>query len=800
MQRCICLHGHFYQPPRENPWLDVVERQDSAYPYHDWNQRITAECYRPNTAARLMDSEGKIIDIMNNYEHISFNFGPTLMRWLKRHEQDVYEAIVQADTKSIKQHHGHGNAIAQVYNHIIMPLATRRDKELQIKWGIDDFRSHFHRDPEGMWLAETAVDIETLEVLADYGLKFTILSPYQAKRFRRLKGHWKDVDSAIDGRVPYLCRLPGGKSIVLFFYDGPIAQDVAFAGILNSGEAFFNRLASVASAEFPLGEVDALLLNVATDGETYGHHHKFAEMALAYTIKRIKESDFKLLNYAEFLDLYGVDFEVDVKERTAWSCAHGVERWRSDCGCHIGGGPDWNQKWRTPLRDAMDFLREKTIEVFSNTAAEITDVDPFQLEKDYIDVMLFGNHEEWVQKELNKTLSNQELVRLFTGLEACKFSLFAFTSCGWFFDDISGLEATQILAYAARAIELLKDLGTDIEAEYLSILGRAKSNIPEFKDGAYVYTVMAKMREVSISDAAAHFVISRHFIPDLPVQQKAYSYYAQIKELFRDGLSDFSISSGQIFVKSLNTLKEESFEFCSLHTGAYDVRCSLKQGIDEQYFDVFLEAVEGAFKGHNVTELVRAMDNYFGHSYYTLESVFLQERRKIIDFLVKDTVSQFEETFESLYDAYHLFFVGLRKLHYILPPGLSLVLQEVLNGRLKALISDGDMDEENYTHIISVLDDIDMYGISVEVGQIKGLLDKGIRQKALAIQEQVSYESLSKMLRVLDVVSRIKIQVDIWLLQNIYFNITKRHSERIMPDIMPLWKELGEKIGVKLYA
>ncbi len=799
MQRCICLHGHFYQPPRENPWLDVIERQDSAYPYHDWNERITAECYRPNTAARLINSEGKIIDIVNNYEYISFNFGPTLMNWLKRYEPDVYGAIIEADTKSIKTHHGHGNAIAQVYNHIIMPLATRRDKELQVKWGIDDFRSHFHRDPEGMWLAETAVDMETLEVLADYGIRFTILSPYQARRFRKLNGQWKSVDNAIDGRVPYLCRLPGGKSIVLFFYDGPIAQDVAFAGLLNSGEAFYNRLLSVAMADFPFGEAGGLILNVATDGETYGHHHKFAEMALAYTVRKISANkDVVLANYAEFLDLYGVDFEVGIKENTSWSCAHGVERWRSDCGCHIGGGPDWNQKWRAPLREAMDFLRQNTVEKFGQVANELGAEDGFSLEKSYSEVMLGEKRQRWAEKQFNRQMSDEELVRLFNGLEACKFSLFAFTSCGWFFDDISGIEGVQIMAYAARAIEFLQELGLDIEGQYLSILGKAKSNIPGFKDGAYVFTTLVKPQAAYVEDLAAHNVIYRHFIDELPTEYESYGSKVYVQEVFRDGLSDFSITAGRIRLVSLSTLEQKEFEFCSLHTGAYDVRCSLKPSEDGQCFDAFLEAAESAFKDHNLTELVRVMDNYFGHAYFSLEDVFLNERRKIIDFLVKDTVSQFDETFESLYEAYHMFFIGLRKLHYILPPGLSLVLQQVLNHKLRSLIAGPAITEEVYALILNILDDIELYGVSVEVGQIKGIIDARLRERAFELKNLLTYDSLSQTLRLLDVVSRIKIQVDIWHLQNIYFTISRNEYGRILPDIQPLWREIGEKIGVKI--
>ena len=192
MEHYVCIHGHFYQPPRENPWLEEVELQDSAYPYHDWNERITEECYRPNMASRILGPDRKIIDIVNNYSKISFDFGPTLLSWLERHAPDVYQGVIDADKKSQERFSGHGAAIAQAYNHIIMPLANSRDKRTQIAWGIYDFEHRFGRKPEGMWLPETAVDLETLDILAEYGIKFTILSPHQAKRVRSIGGNGLD--------------------------------------------------------------------------------------------------------------------------------------------------------------------------------------------------------------------------------------------------------------------------------------------------------------------------------------------------------------------------------------------------------------------------------------------------------------------------------------------------------------------------------------------------------------------------------------------------------------------------------
>ena len=361
----LTIHGHFYQPPRENPWLESIEKQDSAAPFHDWNERICSECYNPNSVSKIVDSRNKILDVVNNYEYMSFNFGPTLLSWMEEHAPHAYDRVIKADIESVIEHNGHGNALAQVYNHIIMPLANRQDKESQVKWGIKDFFYRFGRQPEGMWLAETAVDDETLEVLVENGIKFTVLSPYQALRFKKIESdNWQDVSwGNIDPARPYRYFLKKGKGkyIDLFFYDGAISKSVAFDELLKDGNKFIRRLKEGVSPnrEYPQ------LINIATDGESYGHHTKFGDMALAYVVKvRAKDEGFEIVNYAEFLDRFGVKYEVDIKQASSWSCFHGVGRWSDDCGCSTGGHPGWNQKWRKPLREALNFLRDKLAEIY----------------------------------------------------------------------------------------------------------------------------------------------------------------------------------------------------------------------------------------------------------------------------------------------------------------------------------------------------------------------------------------------------------------------------------------------------
>jgi alpha-amylase/alpha-mannosidase (GH57 family) len=385
-EKYICIHGHFYQPPRENPWLEAVELQDSAAPFHDWNERITAECYAPNARARLLDGQGKIDRLVNNYTRISFNFGPTLLSWMKDKMPDVHDAIVKSDQASRENFGGHGSAIAQVYNHMIMPLANRRDKTTQVIWGLRDFAHRFGRPSEGMWLAETAADDETLDALAEQGVKFTILSPFQAARVRPLaNGDWQDVNGGkVDPSRPYLVKLASGRSIAVFFYDAPVAQAVAFERLLINGDNYANRL----KGAFAENGDRPLLANVATDGESYGHHFTYGDMALAAALESIaNDPNFKLTVYGEFLEKFPPTHEAQIHQGSAWSCSHGVGRWKEDCGCNSGGHGGWNQQWRAPLRQALDWLRDEISPRFEAKAGELFN-DPWGARNGYIDIVL----------------------------------------------------------------------------------------------------------------------------------------------------------------------------------------------------------------------------------------------------------------------------------------------------------------------------------------------------------------------------------------------------------------------------
>ncbi len=446
MDRYVCIHGHFYQPPRENPWLEAIELQDSAAPYHDWNERITRECYAPNSVSRILDDQERIVKLVNNYARISFNFGPTLLSWLEVKAPEVYAAVLAADQQSRATFSGHGSAIAQVYNHVIMPLATRRDRVTQIRWGIGDFEHRFGRAPEGMWLAETAVDLETLELLAGAGIGFTILAPHQAARVRALGDKtWQEINGAtIDTALPYRQRLPSGRSIAIFFYNGAIARAVAFEGLLSQGEQFIERLVGA----FVADRAGPQLVHIATDGESYGHHHRFGDMALAYGLEQIPARQLaQLTNYGEYLEKHPPRHEVEIVEKSSWSCAHGIDRWWTDCGCNTGGHATWNQKWRTPLRNALDWLRDQVAPQWERQARQFFG-DPWAVRDDYIKVLLDrspSNVANFYARHAARPLTPAQTTTAIKLLELQRHAMLMYTSCGWFFDDLAGIETIQVL-------------------------------------------------------------------------------------------------------------------------------------------------------------------------------------------------------------------------------------------------------------------------------------------------------------------------------------------------------------------
>lgn len=446
MSPSVVVHGHFYQPPRHDPWTEAMPVEPSAAPAHDWNERIDAECYRPNGAARLIDGQGRIVDIVNNYALVSFNVGPTLETWLARHAPLTLERMVAGDRLG-------GGAIAQPFHHVILPLANERDVRTEIRWGQAAFRHRFGREPEGLWLPETAVNDDVLAICVEEGVRYTILSPYQA------------AETPAPGTAYRWSHPDGRGEIALVFYDGPLSHDVAFGAALRSGDTLVQRAAAAAS--------DGVVV-VATDGETFGHHHKFTERAIAYAFTVAAPAHGVATGaLAAWLREHPPTATMAVHE-SAWSCAHGVGRWKEDCGCSTGGLPDANQRWRAPLRQALDLLRDHAARVFETRGAAVL-VDPWAARDDYVHVVLDPTRrQDFCDRHL---LPGADPVVALTLLESQREALAMYTSCGWFFWDLAGIETLQVLRHAAHCMDRLAELGTEPPvAEFLRVLDTASSN------------------------------------------------------------------------------------------------------------------------------------------------------------------------------------------------------------------------------------------------------------------------------------------------------------------------------------
>lgn len=517
MQTSLILHGHFYQPPRENPWTDLIPRQPSAAPFHDWNRRITQECYAANCYSRYLGAYGEILNISNNYEIFSFNFGPTLMNWLKNESPNVYMKIIEADLISRKRNNGHGNAIAQVYNHVIMPLASADDKRIQIRWGIEDFRSHFNRDPEGMWLAETAINQETVDCLIEAGIRFVILSPWQAESVEDPKtGKMTKVTDPLSvSRSAYRLTGSRGGTLAAFFYNHVLAQGISFGHYLQNADSFYEKL------KFFAGKNENDLLHTATDGEIYGHHEPYGDMCIAALRKKIEadgeSAPFRFTNYGYYLEqhppkLTAILQKGEENRGSSWSCFHGVSRWYKNCGCSTGGPTEWNQEWRTPLRDAFDRLRAEIDILFRTQIADLSGESPQTVAGQYAAVLCGKTAPEAFAARFLKKNTPKNRIDFLNLLEGFKLAQFMYTSCGWFFAELSGIEPVQNMCYAARAAEIFQRYTEKDLTEILcSRLENAVSNLPEQGNGRDIFNRYVKAQEYSIEKLAAINILLHYF-------------------------------------------------------------------------------------------------------------------------------------------------------------------------------------------------------------------------------------------------------------------------------------------------
>lgn len=645
----LCIHGHFYQPPRENAWLDIIEVQDSAAPFHDWNERINFECYAPNAAARILSGDNKIIDIVNNYAKISFNFGPTLLSWMEYADPLTYQALQEADRLSMERFDGHGSAIAQVYGHLIMPLANQRDKETQIIWGIRDFEFRFGRRPEGMWLAETATDTATLELLAEYGIAYTILAPQQGRAFRKIGEHeWIPLPTQnIDPRRPYLVNLPSGKSITLFFYDGNMAQGVAFKGLLNSGKNFAHTLIRGFDADD-----STQLVHIATDGESYGHHHKHGEMALADCLKFIEENELAhITNYGAYLAKFPPEYEVLIHENSSWSCVHGVERWRNNCGCNTGGRPDWNQNWRKPLRETLNWLRDNLIPIFEKEGGHFLQ-DVWAARNDYIDVLFHRKKDpeaidRFLVKHASRPLNPDEETKTLRLLEMQFQAMQMFTSCGWFFDEVSGLETNQILQYAYRAIEYAKQVSNiDFHIEFQERMAQIPSNI--YENGAWQYVHQVIPTSVNLHRVGIHYAVQSIFDPY--TRDLEFFNYRAHSELFEKiEAGHHVLVMGRTHIHSKITRSQKHFSFAALYLGQQNIVGNISTHMPLAVFRELSEQLSKAFQEAELGKLIGAMQQGFHSDKFSFSDCFHDVKRQFLQRIIDEDFTPVNYSMRELY-------------------------------------------------------------------------------------------------------------------------------------------------------
>ena len=803
-QRFVCIHGHFYQPPRENPWLETVETQDTAAPYHDWNERICAECYAPNGAARIVNNKNQITRIVNNYARMSFNYGPTLLSWLAENAQRTYRMILDGERRSRKSYKGHSSAMAQVYNHIILPLANRRDRITQIRWGIADYQRHYGAPPEGMWLAETAADNESLELMAQHGIKFTVLAPHQCKRIRALKdgASWTDTPGdRVDTTHPYLVRFDSGVSIAVFFYDGPASRAIAFEGLLNSGESLAARLKSGFK-----DNAQPQLVHVATDGESYGHHHKYGEMALAYALRLLEmDKTVKLTNYGSYLEQFPPEYEAEIVENTSWSCTHGVERWRSDCGCN-GGKQGYNQAWRAPLRKALDALRDALVPLTEQEGNKLFK-DVWAARDGYIEVVLDRSPqaaERFFQKHQLRALTALERVRGMELMEMQRHTQLMYTSCGWFFDDISGIETVQIIAYAARVLQLATEIfgeaAAPLEPAFLAQMAEARSNVAAAGDGAKIYKEQVSSRELNLEQVAAHYAISSIF-----------SSFAEETDLFcfhvwRDSYEAYSsgrgrLALGRVKVVSGITGKQQSFSFAVLHFGDQNITAAVKayEPEDAAGFEAFASQAAGDVQHGNFPEAIRQVDSYFGHMGYSLTSLFTDEQRRIVQIILNSTLADIEKSLTTIYDEHASLLHYLSQAGLPKPPALTLAAGFAINAGLRRALESDPTDQVKLRSFLALAK---ANQVPLETATLSYIADQRMKRAMAGLQmSSGSRETLDRALTLARTLVELPFGLNLWQAQNIWYEILRNSGNALTAlavDERQRWEKNFSELGACL--
>ena len=794
----ITVHGHFYQPPRENPYLDTIERQPSAYPFHDWNERIYHECYRPNAFARVLNDQGELLGIVNNFEYLSFNVGPTLMSWLESYDVEVYQRIIEADRQSVQRLNGHGNAIAQVYNHIIMPLANERDKYTQIRWGKADFKSRFGRDPEGMWLAETAIDSATVQALWDEGIKFIILAPSQVERCRPIPSaidpepEWHEVGGGqIDPTRPYRCFIDEDKYkyIDIFFYDGPISRDMGFNDVLSNSDHLIGRLGQAVRGDGRQSQ----LISVATDGETFGHHKGGTEKCLAYAFSQdMPQRGWQVTNFAHYLSIAPPTWEVELKPVTAWSCSHGVDRWQDDCGC--GGGGGWHQKWRKPLREGLNWLRDQLSEIYEKTGEGFF-LDPWKARDEYIKVIRDRsavNVEKFLSVHQIHPLSSEEQIDALRLLEMQRHALLMFTSCGWFFEEISRPEGVQILRYAARAMELAGDVtGVQLEPEFVQGLVQAPSNIEWFGNGAQVYRELVSSAQISFEQVAAHYALNSLFT-DFPQEHHVYCYEATQLDYQRQKMGVLTLAVGQLRLVSEITRESNQWVFAVLHLGGWDFHCCIQPFAGRRDYTQLKEKLFAALNHASAAKVIVTMTQLLGDQSFSLENLFSEERHRIIKQLTEETKTRLDQLYTQVYRDNYSILKAFHRDELPVPQELQVAAEIALSHRclnsIRQLEQAGD-DWEQMANCFGSLEAIateaDNMRCQLNVPEARQILEQLILRSLWQVlydgDQDTLIDDIARLERMIDVGNQLRLGLSLAKAQELYFNCLQKE---IVPECL----------------
>ncbi len=823
MERFICIHGHFYQPPRENPWLDMVELQDSAYPYHDWNERITAECYGPNAVARILGPDGRIERLVNNYARMSFDVGPTLLDWMRDRAPDVYQAILDADREATKRYGGHGSALAQAYHHVILPLSHPADLVTEVVWGIRHFEHVFGREPEGMWLPECAVDIVTLEVLAAHGLRFAVLTSNQAARVRPRPSarsasegaqagngaeaappDWQDVSGGrIDPTRAYLQRLPSGRSIALFFTSDALNREVAFGSLLASGTALADRLLGA----FVPGD-EPQLVHVASDGEAYGHHQVHGDMALAYALHHLEGSESaRLTNYASFLDRFPPRWEVEIVENSSWSCPHGLERWRANCGCN-SRRRDWQQRWRGPLRSALEGLREAVRPLFESHAGDLLK-DPWAARNDYIRVLVERTPEaqdRFLQQHARRGLDEPARVKVLELMQLQRHALAMFTSCGWFFDEVSGLESTQILLSAGRVLHLAEKLfGQPLEGPFLQALEQGPSNLREYGTARGVYEKFVRPTRVDRHNVGAHYAVSSLF-ESYPRSSRLFCYRVERHDERQLEAGRVRMLLGHATLMSLPTREKWDFAYAAIHFGDHNVSGGVRSFPGEEAYRGQIDAFAEAFARVDVPQLLRLMDRHFGESTHSVASLFRDEQRKVLKSLMRSELAEAMNLYSRVYEQGQPLMRFLKHLSVPLPPALRAATEVLFNTDLRWAFDD---DAPDFGQIRQLVRQAGEWGVTLDVGGLGYRFTRLLARTAERWREQPGQlDLLESLLAGVDLARELPFEPNLWKPQNVYFELmhsafdSQAQASADGSEPARQWAqafiELGEKLGVEV--